>query len=228
MAAVTPIFTKGMISMFYDNLKGIKINALGDSYLEGDKLERQYTWPRLMAEKYGMEFTNHGKNGSTMSDFVDTNKPMVVRYVDLPDNEPDLVFLEGGRNDYNKCVPIGDLHSTDTKTFSGAARFLITKLSEKYPNAPLLCMTNWEVGGKPNAAGHMCSDYGRAFMAVCDDMGVPYINGIDQDEVGVYMTDPEFRLKYCQHANDISHFNAEGMKRILPMFEKRFSEMLSD
>ena len=63
-------------------------------------------------------------------------------------------------------------------------------------------------------------------MAVCDDMGVPYINGIDQDEVGVYMTDPEFRIKYCQHANDISHFNAEGMKRILPMFEKRFSEIL--
>ena len=48
----------------------------------------------------------------------------------------------------------------------------------------------------------------------------------DQDEVGVYMTDPEFRLKYCQHANDISHFNADGMKRILPMFEKRFSEIL--
>jgi len=42
------------------------------------------------------------------------------------------------------------------------------------------------------------------------------------------MTDPAFREKYCQHANDISHLNAEGMKLVLPMFEKRFAKLLAD
>lgn len=212
---------------YFKTLEGITINAIGDSYLEGDKLERQYTWPRLIAEKYGLTFNNFGKNGSTMSNFVDTNKPMVERYTDMPENTPDIVMIEGGRNDYNKCVPIGEDGSLDTKTFKGAARFLITELRKKYPDAKFIAMTCWEVGGKENAAGNMCSDYGRAFLKVCEDMSVECINALDADSVGVYMTDPEFRAKYCQHANDISHLNAEGMKLVLPMFEKRFSELLA-
>lgn len=212
---------------YFNTLEGITINAIGDSYLEGDKLERQYTWPRLIAEKYGLTFNNFGKNGSTMSNFVDTNKPMVERYTDMPENKPDIVMIEGGRNDYNKCVPIGEDGSLDTKTFKGAARFLITELRKKYPDAKFIAMTCWEVGGKENAAGNMCSDYGRAFLKVCEDMSVECINALDADSVGVYMTDPEFRIKYCQHANDISHLNAEGMKLVLPMFEKRFSDLLA-
>lgn len=216
------------MSEYIEILKGIKINALGDSYLEGDKLERQYTWPRLIAEKYGIEFTNLGKNGSTMSNYVDTNKPMVERWRDMPDNDPDIVMLEGGRNDYNKSVPLGEDGTMDTKTMKGAARYLLTELKKKYPNAKLIAMTCWEVGGKENAAGNMCSDYGRALLSVCEDMGVECINALDADSVGVYMTDPAFREKYCQHANDISHLNAEGMKLVLPMFEKRFAKLLSD
>ena len=162
------------MSEYYKILEGITINAIGDSYLEGDKLERQYTWPRLIAEKYGLTFNNFGKNGSTMSNFVDTNKPMVVRYIDMPQNEPDIVMIEGGRNDYNKSVPIGEDGSLDTKTFKGAARFLITELKERYPSAKFIAMTCWEVGGKENSAGNMCSDYGRAFLSVCEDMARKY------------------------------------------------------
>jgi hypothetical protein len=102
----------------------------------------------------------------------------------------------------------------------GAARFLITKIKEKYPNAVIICMTCWEVGGSANSAGNVCSAYGQALLDVCADMGIPCINAMDQKATGVYMTDASFRAKYCMKPTDISHLNADGMKLVLPYFEK--------
>ena len=182
------------------------------------------TPPALLAKKYDMEFNNYGKNGSTMSNYVTTNNPMVTRYTQMANNDPDIVIIEGGRNDYNKNVPIGENGSTDTKTMKGAARYLITKVQEKYPNALIICLTVWEVGGSKNSAGYYCSDYGKALLEVCADMGVPCINAMDQSATGVYMTDASFRTKYCMKSTDISHLNEAGMKLVFPVFEKAIAE----
>ena len=209
---------------FYDILKGKTFTVIGDSYLAGNGLEKELVWPALLAKKYDMTFNNYGMNGSTMSNYVTTNNPMVVRYTNMTNNNPDIVIIEGGRNDYNKNVPIGENGSTDTKTMKGAARFLITKVQEKYPNALIICLTVWEVGGNKNSAGYYCSDYGRALMEVCADMGVACINAMDQAATGVYMTDATFRNTYCMKPTDISHLNADGMKLVLPAFEKAIAD----
>ena len=209
---------------FYDILKGKTFTVIGDSYLAGNGLDKNLVWPALLAKKYDMEFNNYGMNGSTMSNYVTTNNPMVVRYANMTNNNPDIVIIEGGRNDYNKNVPIGENGSTDTKTMKGAARFLITKVQEKYPNALIICLTVWEVGGNKNSAGNYCSDYGKALLEVCADMGVPCINAMDQAATGVYMTDANFRNKYCMKASDISHLNEAGMKLVFPAFEKAIAD----
>ena len=209
---------------FYDILKGKTFTVIGDSYLAGNGLDKNLVWPALLAKKYDMTFNNYGMNGSTMSNYVTNKNPMVVRYANMVDNNPDIVIIEGGRNDYNQKVPIGENGSTDTKTMKGAARFLITKVQEKYPNALIICLTVWEVGGDKNTAGYYCSDYGRALLEVCADMGVPCINAMDQAATGVYMTDSSFKAKYCMTATDISHLNADGMKLVLPAFEKAIAD----
>lgn len=209
---------------FYDILKGKTFTVIGDSYLAGNGLDKTLVWPALLAKKYDMVYNNYGMNGSTMSNYVTTNNPMVVRYTSMANNNPDIVIIEGGRNDYNKNVPIGENGSTDTKTMKGAARFLISKVQEKYPNALIICLTVWEVGGSANSAGNVCSDYGRALLEVCADMGVPCINAMDQEATGVKMTDSAFRSKYCMKPTDISHLNADGMKLVLPAFEKAIAD----
>ena len=209
---------------FYDILKGKTFTVIGDSYLAGNGLDKDLVWPALLAKKYDMVFNNYGMNGSTMSNYVTTNNPMVVRYANMTNNNPDIVIIEGGRNDYNKNVPIGENGSTDTKTMKGAARFLITKIQEKYPNALIICLTVWEVGGSTNSAGNYCSDYGKALLEVCADMNVPCINAMDQELTGVKMTDANFRSKYCMKASDISHLNEAGMKLVFPVFEKAIAE----
>lgn len=209
---------------YFEFLQGKTFTVIGDSYLAGNGLNQDLVWPALMANKYGMEYHNYGMNGSTMSNFVTTNNPMVERYTGMANNDPDIIIIEGGRNDYNKSVPIGEDGSLDTKTMKGAARYLITKLQERYPNAVVICLTVWEVGGNPNSIGNYCSDYGRALMEVCDAMSIPCINAMDQEAVGVYMTDPDFRAQYCMKPTDISHLNADGMKLVFPVFEKYIAD----
>ena len=209
---------------FYEILKGKTFTVIGDSYLAGNGLDKELVWPALLAKKYDMVYNNYGMNGSTMSNYVTTNNAMVDRYTNMANNDPDIIIIEGGRNDYNKNVPIGTNGSMDTKTMKGAARYLITKVQERYPNALIICLTVWEVGGSANSAGNVCSDYGRALLEVCADMGVPCINAMDQQATGVYMTDASFRTKYCMKSSDISHLNADGMKLVLPAFEKAIAE----
>ena len=152
---------------------------------------------------------------------------MVNRWSEMLDNDPDIVIIEGGRNDYNISAPLGTLQSNDTTTMMGASRILITKVKEKYPKALIICVTCWEVGGSANSAGNKCSAYGKALLDVCADMGIPCINAMDQKATGVYMTDASFRSNYCIAPNDISHLNADGMKLVLPFFEKAIVDILT-
>ena len=226
-AAAEKWFDDDKARAFYDILKGKTFTVIGDSYLAGNGLDKNLVWPALLAKKYDMVFNNYGMNGSTMSNFVTTNNPMVVRYANMVDNNPDIVIIEGGRNDYNKNVPIGENGSTDTKTMKGAARFLITKVQEKYPNALIICLTVWEVGGSANSAGNLCSDYGKALLEVCADMGVPCINAMDEEKSGIYMTNRDFRTENCLLPGDVCHLNENGMAIACRFFERELAEILS-
>ena len=213
---------------FFDVLKGKSFIVIGDSYFAGSGIDKSLVWPALLAKKYDMEFCNYGIGGSTISAYNGGKNPMVNRWSEMIDNDPDVVIIEGGRNDYNIDAPIGTLQSTDTTTMMGASRVLITKVKEKYPKALIICVTCWEVGGNANDAGNKCSAYGQALLDVCADMGIPCINAMDQKATGVYMTSSTFRATYCIGPNDISHLNADGMKLVLPFFEKAIVDIMTE
>ncbi|MBQ7384209.1 MAG: SGNH/GDSL hydrolase family protein, partial [Clostridia bacterium] len=121
---------------YYADLEGLTINFLGDSYFEGHNMtnKHMYVWPAMLAQKYEMNFVNHGWNGSTVSAYATEKNPMVNRYVNLPDNDPDIVIIEGGRNDFSQKVPMGTNGSTNKNTFKGALNVLISGVQEKYPD----------------------------------------------------------------------------------------------
>lgn len=210
----------------YDVLEGITFSVIGDSYLAGKGLvDPSSVWPALLATKYNMVFNNYGMNGSTISNYAGANyNPMVERYDQIEENNPNIIIVEGGRNDYNQDVPMGEDGSLDTKTMKGAVRYLITGLQEMFPDTLIIGVTCWEVGGIPNEQGYTCSEYGDAFIDVCKSLNVPYINAMDSDTMGVYMTDAAFRRQYCINYDDISHLNEEGMKLVLPAFETQIAE----
>jgi hypothetical protein len=148
---------------------------------------------------------------------------MVTRYAELPSNRADIILLEGGKNDFNSSVPIGEIGDTSTKTFMGALKFLIGKLREKYPDALIICVTVWNTAGT-NSLGLNVSDYGQAMIEVCASMGVPCFNSMDTNLSGVDMTSAAFRSQYCQSSSDVSHLNVGGHRMVLPKFEKFIAE----
>ena len=170
---------------YYPELEGIEMLAMGDSYFGGSTLGKSVTWVNKLGNKYKMKYANHGIGGSTMSDFVTTNDPMVTRIQKFKNINADIVLLEGGRNDRSKLVPLGDKDSRDTKTFCGAINFMIDHVLEKNPEAFIILVTTWKHSNKNNA-GYSNVTYADAMRNVAEHRNDPRI-------VCLYAADPATR-----------------------------------
>ena len=215
-------FLKSQVD-FYTLLTGITMYAMGDSYFGGSTIGKENTWVNLLGNKYNMHYVNYGIGGSTMSDFVTTNNPMVVRYKTMKKGDADIILLEGGRNDRNKEVPIGDLESRDSKTFMGSINIMLDGMLETYPNALIILVTPWYHTGKVSATGLCNVDYSNAMRDLAEyrnDKRIVCLYAADPNTIGVHMNDESFRTKYCIKPTDVSHLNAEGMKYVLPFMEQ--------
>lgn len=208
----------------YENLKGLTVYAIGDSYFAGEGLSpTKEVWPALMSIKYAQTFVNYGKGGSTVSDYITTNNPMCQRISAMKSGNPDIVLFEGGANDWNHSVPLGTVGSKDTKTFCGAVASCIEQLHAKYPNALIVCISNWEYEQKKN--GVETTAFAKAMVDVASQYSYTLqINASDTNVIPAYVANELFRTKYCIASTDKNHLNAEGMKLIFPFFEKIIGE----
>ena len=211
---------ESMIDFYSPSLRGVTVNALGDSYFAGHVLLPDQICLNLMAEKYDMNMNNYGVGGSTVS--TKGGNPMCNRYANMANNDPDIVIVEGGRYDFSKNTPIGAVNSKDKATYSGALNVIIDGLQVKYPNAMIVCISPWnfpDVAGKPT-----CFDYANAMQAVAAQQGVYFIRACDPEISGIDARDEEFREKYFNIPSDVSHLNFEGMKIAMTHFEKVLAE----
>ena len=223
---------------YADELEGLHVYTIGDSYFEGNGIDRNDHWITQLGAKYNWTYVNYGINGSAISAAASKNNPMVNRYTSMVDDaDADIIIIEGGRNDYNKNVPIGTIGEADPNTFVGAVQIMIDGLLQKYPNAVILCMTAWDLSemttgsNKLNSAGNRTQDYVNAFNDYVEYLGndrVRAVNNADSSVLPVYMTSEFFRAAYCQSSSDISHFNAEGMEVIQPWIEAQISALYTD
>jgi len=208
-------------------LNGITVYAIGDSYFAGEGLNpKTEVWPALLANKYGQIFENYGIGGSTVSDYNGGGNPMCKRISSMKTGDPDLILFEGGANDWNHSVPLGDPGSRDTLTFRGAIASCIEQLHTKYPRALIVCISCWDYG-KMNSQGRPSTVYATAMCEVASSYAycVP-INASDTSVIPAFMGNGVFRSAYSINQSDRSHLNKEGMKTVLPFFEKIIGEAL--
>ncbi len=206
---------------YAENLEGLTMLAMGDSYFAGDSIGKDKTWVNMLGTKYGMEFINYGIGGSTISAYVTTNNPMVIRLKQMEKLDADIILLEGGRNDYNKQVPLGEIDSTSTKTFYGALNYSLNYLRKTYPDALIILVTPWKYNSK-NDLGFTNVTYANAMRDIAEYRNDPHIvclYAADPDLTGVDMTKSDFRAKYCIKSTDVSHLNVDGMNLVFPKME---------
>ncbi len=206
---------------WFEELEGITMYAMGDSYFGGSKNGKEYVWPNLMAQKYAMEFSNWGIGGSSVCNRG--YKPMCNRISDMSSGAPDIILLEGGRNDFNGSFELGDVNSTDPSTFCGGINSCIDQLQAKYPNALIIGITCWAYNAT-NKNGDKQEDFGNAMMEVCAARGIPCFNAMDKTNTRVDMDSLAFRKTYSQDEGDVSHLNTAGMILVEPAFEKFIAE----
>lgn len=215
---------------YHSVLDGITLYAMGDSYFGGSSLGMENTWVNRMGDRYQMSFINYGIGGSTVSDYVTDRNPMVVRYKTMASGNPDVVLLEGGRNDRSQLVPEGTNESRDSKTFKGALNIMIDGMLERYPNAIIILVTPWRHTGAAASGLTNVSyaNYMREIAEYRDDPRVSCLYAADYRETRVNMDDATFRLKYCVTPSDVSHLNLEGMKLVQPYMEKFIADRLTE
>ena len=134
-------------------LKGLKINFLGDSITQGVGASSKDTvYHAVLAKEAGLaEARNYGISGTRFAiqqgtenrpkdDYVDINS--FCERFDKMDDDADIVVVFGGTNDYGHGdAPLGCFDDRAPDTFYGACHYLFSGLIRKYLGKPIVIMT---------------------------------------------------------------------------------------
>ena len=197
-------------------LKGKKINALGDSITEGVGVTSQdKLYFNIVKDKETLSLTrNYGRSGSRVA--CEAHEPgtsLVERYT-IMDDDADIIVVFGGTNDYGFGTGmIGTMEDRYPDTFYGACHTLYKGLIEKYPLATIVIMTpvkrSWGVNPElihPSRVNATLSDYRNVIKEVAEYYALPVLDlyalsGIDPNvEIN--------KINYCPdglHPNDLGH-----------------------
>ena len=188
-------------------------NVLGDSITFGAKTK--LTYHAYLKEKLNIAtVNNYGIAGNTIA--VNSNASgdgMCVRYTNMDDNA-DIISVAGGVNDHGINTPLGDISSTDNKTFYGALKILCEGLLTKYPLKTIFFITpmhytNFFMGDTTNNLGLPLADYVNAIIEVCRMYSIPVLD--NYSNIGIY---PKNSTHYSTYTADGLHPNEEGHKKI--------------
>lgn len=191
-------------------LKGKKINFLGDSITQGVGASCEETrYISRVAEKTGAVCRNYGVGGTQFvvqywgNDRVDFNYR-----ADAMDRDADIVVIFGGTNDFGHCVPVGSFTDRTVDTFYGAAHSLFYKVVEMYPDATVVVLTPFHRFGEQlfRQGGDVLKRYKDAIVEVAEYYSLPVLD--IWSESGIQPHIEMLKEKYMPdglHPNDLGH-----------------------
>ena len=141
-------------------LKGKKINFLGDSITEGcgtSCIESGFPW--LLKQRLGLaEARNYGIGGTRIAAQLacagsGEDRNYCGRALEL-DPDADVVVVFGGTNDYGHGdAPLGGPEDRTENTFWGACHVLFARLQERFPKAAIVVLTPLHRTNEENERG---------------------------------------------------------------------------
>lgn len=197
-------------------LKGTKINFLGDSITEGagtSSHDKMFTM--LIEREYGAICQNYGIGGTRIARQKTPteekwDRDFISRVPEM-DNDADIVVVFGGTNDFGHGdAPLGTMSDRTPYTFYGALHCLYTALTEKYPDVPVVILTplhRWNEDcpkgdNKPEPVGTL-KEYVNIIREVAEYYSFPVLDLYK--ESGLQPNVPVIQQKYVPdglHPND--------------------------
>ena len=199
-----------------DPLSGKSIIAVGDGMISGHSLGEGFSWLSDIGIQHGMTYYNFGVNKSSIaySDaaFADENLALCRQYQTVLDIVPsaDIVLIEGGMNDRNYNIPIGEQTDQGDETFLGALNSLIDRYQAAYPEARILCMTPYHRNDVVNDLGLSDADYAAAMLSLCESRGISCFNNYVLS--GVDFTNSD----YASYADEGLYLGREANQHFSP------------
>ena len=141
-------------------LKGKKINFLGDSITEGCGISGiEFGFPWLLKQRLGLaEARNYGIGGTRIAAQLacagsGEDRNYCGRALEL-DPDADVVVVFGGTNDYGHGdAPLGGPEDRTENTFWGACHVLFARLQERFPKAAIVVLTPLHRANEENERG---------------------------------------------------------------------------
>lgn len=209
------------------NIKGFKVNFLGDSITEGSGVENQENrYDNRIFKMCELSAANrYAISGSRIAHQVHpSEKPrydlcFCGRAYDM-DETADMVIVYGGVNDFiHGDAPFGEIGDTTPATYCGGVYFLMNYLRETYGNKPIIFMTparmflRKEVSdlipsthAKKLTKGKPLIDYVEVILQTSKQFDIHILNLYK--ELGIDPHNPEDFETYTMdglHFNDIGH-----------------------
>lgn len=122
----------------------------------------------------------------------------------------DIVLIEGGMNDRNYNIPIGEQTDQGDETFLGALNSLIDRYQAAYPEAKILCMTPYHRNDVVNDLGLSDMDYAAAMLSLCESRGISCYNNYALS--GVDFTNSD----YASYADEGLYLGREANQHFSP------------
>ncbi|MBR7116968.1 MAG: SGNH/GDSL hydrolase family protein [Clostridia bacterium] len=167
-------------------LKGLKINILGDSITEGvgvSEISKRYA--SVFEELSGAKVNNYGIGGTRIAR---QHKPSTKPRHDLcfldraseMEEGADVIIVFGGTNDFGHGdAAFGCFTDRDEYTFYGAMHSLVLRLKRRFPDAELVFMTPLHRATEdvPKAdSGKVLKDYVDAMREVLEYYAIPTLD----------------------------------------------------
>ena len=196
------------------NTENIIINCLGASNTqilidnEGIKT-KEINYPVLLGLRLRCTTRNYGKSGTNIAKQEGREDSYIERAPRM-EHGADVIIVQGGGNDCNHCIPLGELDSTDPSTYCGALRSVIRLIKSDFPESKLIISSSMRKRKEPQLREDDLKhiDFHNAFMAVSRSEGIEPINFYDDPELdpfnpesmpdGTHMSE-----KACKHMADI-------------------------
>ena len=146
------------------------------------------TWWMQLSRTSGLTFlANASWSGSRVAcDVLNSNAPFLSNHRVTAlgrAGKPDFIFIAGGTNDWARAaVPLGQYRTsnfTDSVSFRGAYQRLLYKLTTKYPQARIVCLSIFPRGNgvnEKNAQGWSQADANASIKYIAEQLGQYFID----------------------------------------------------
>ena len=169
---------------------GALLSSASTWYVVGDSISDTNLLPQtkymtVLGNKFNnLTINNVGKDGSHFTNKTTGYSTFATLLGKLPSNDPSVITIFGGVNDYIQSCTIGNISSTDTSNFYGALNDFVSTLNNKYANAKKLFILplNMRAGvfstnsNGTNSLGNTLQQYRDAIIAVCNANNIEYID----------------------------------------------------